>query len=85
MVAQLRRSATSVPSNIAEACGRSSQSDFLRVLHIAMGSAAEVEYQLLLSHDLGFLGDSDYHLQVKLVTEVKRMLASLMKKVKAEG
>lgn len=60
LISQMRRSCASVPANIAEGCGRNSDADFSRFFQIAMGSAAELEYHLLLSHDLGLLNDSYY-------------------------
>ena len=75
---QISRAAVSIPSNIAEGCGRHAIGDYVRFLHIAMGSASEVEYQLLLSHDLGFLPKSNYEDLDKNVVEVTRMLASLI-------
>jgi four helix bundle protein len=52
LTSQIRRSTTSIPTNIAEGCGRNTDADFARFLQMAMGSANETEYQLLLSHDL---------------------------------
>lgn len=76
---QLRRSAVSVPSNIAEGCGRDSEKDFARFLSIAAGSASEAEYQLLLARDLSYL-PADVHSQLDAnVNEVKRMLNSFIR------
>src|SRR5512134_1154325 len=61
LTSQLRRGSTSVASNIAEGCGRGTDPDFARCLDIAAGSASEVEYQLLLAHDLEILDSSPYH------------------------
>ena len=52
---QMRRSASSIPTNIAEGCGRGTDPDFARFLRIALGSASELEYLLILATDLGYL------------------------------
>lgn len=83
--AQLRRSCESVAANIAEGCGRSGDGEFARFLTIAMGSASETEYHLLVAKDLGYLESASYdHLRGSIV-EVKRMLTGLIQKVKAES
>ena len=84
LTSQIRRSASSIPANIAEGCGRRGNAELHRFLQIAMGSASELEYHLLLSRDLTFLGSVNYDaLQVQLV-ELKRMPAALIRKVDAE-
>ena len=83
LVSQIRRSAASIPTNIAEGCGKSTDADFNRFLQIAFGSATETEYHLLLARDLAILPDSLYvGLQNDLV-EIKKMLSSLILKVRS--
>jgi four helix bundle protein len=84
LVSQVRRSCVSIPANIAEGCGRGSDADFARFLQIAMGSASEVEYYLILSHDLEILTKAEYDRLTSDVTEVKRILTGLIKKLKAD-
>lgn len=85
LTSQLRRAAVSIGANIAEGCGRRSDGEFVRFLQIARGSASEVEYHLLLSHDLKFMDDSGFqNLQRKLV-EVQRMLTSLVSAIEQKG
>jgi four helix bundle protein len=84
LVSQIRRSASSIPANIAEGCGRRGNGEFHRFLQIAMGSASELEYHLLLSRDLKFLDAEAYQRLNGRVEEVKRMLASLCRKVDGE-
>lgn len=83
LTSQIRRSSMSIPTNIAEGCGKFTDADFARFAQIAMGSASETEYQLLLAHDLGFLATAKYEQLNVDVTEVKRMLASLLKTLRA--
>lgn len=77
LTSQIRRSSVSIPSNIAEGCGRSSRPDFARFLAIALGSCCELQYQLLLSRDLGLLGAHNYSVLHHEVIGVKRMLSGL--------
>ena len=60
LVSQIKRSSSSIPTNIAEGCGRKSDKDFSRFLYISFGSANELEYQMLLSKDLDFISAEDY-------------------------
>ena len=64
--------------------GRGSNADFQRFLHMAMGSASELEYHLLLSRDLHFLEGRDHDRVHTQIVEVKRMMASLIRKIEAE-
>lgn len=76
LISQMRRSAQSIPTNIVEGCGRSSEKDFLRFCHISMGSASELEYQLILSYDLKYINPSDFErLSSQLITLKKRLNA----------
>jgi four helix bundle protein len=82
LTAQMRRCCSSIPANIAEGCGRNSDQDFARFLQIAMGSASELEYHILLARDLGFM-TSEYHLQhSQTVVEIKRMLSSFIARLR---
>ena len=84
LTSKIRRASMSIPTNIAEGCGRNTDADFARFLQMAMGSASETEYQLLLSHDLGFLSKEHYDKLNVDVTEIKRMLAPLLKTLRAD-
>ncbi|HEV8573393.1 MAG TPA: four helix bundle protein [Dehalococcoidia bacterium] len=83
LTSQMRRCATSVPSNLAEGCGRASDSDFARFVEMAASSALELEYQLLLSRDLEFIDQPRYRGLHSATVEVKQMLASLIKTLRA--
>ena len=85
LTSQIRRSCASISANIAEGCGRRGEAELARFLQIAMGSASELEYHLLLSCDLGFLKTYDYQQLVNELLEVKKMLATFIKKLTAKG
>jgi four helix bundle protein len=78
LAAQLRRSSASIPANIAEGCGRSGDAELGRFMLIAMGSASELEYHLLLANDLDFLNAQDYQELSQRTQEVKRMLSTFI-------
>tara|TARA_B100002049_G_C15939612_1_gene315731 strand:- start:94 stop:450 length:357 start_codon:yes stop_codon:yes gene_type:complete len=79
LVSQIKRSSSSIATNIAEGCGRKSDKDFSRFLYISFGSANELEYQILLSKDLNFISAEDYE-KIQLQTEeIKKMLSALIK------
>jgi four helix bundle protein len=85
LTGQVRRSAASVPANIAEGCGRNGDAELARFLPIASGSASELEYHLLLAHDLKLLKTPEYEMLAREVTEIKRMLTSFIQKLRATG
>ena len=82
---QLRRAATSVESNLAEGSSRGSDADFRRFVQMAIGSASEVECQLLLARDLGFLSPADHSRMEADLQQTKRMLIRLSQKLMANG
>jgi four helix bundle protein len=81
---QLRRCSASVTANIAEGCGRRGNAEFARFLGMAMGSASELEYFLLLGRDLGYLSPDDYGPLAAEVVVMRRMLNGLISKVLKE-
>jgi len=85
LTSQLRRAASSIPSNIAEGCGREGDAELARFLRIAMGSASELEYELLLSRDLDYISLTSYTELSRDVIEVKRMLGGFHSDVAAQG
>jgi four helix bundle protein len=84
LTSQLRRSCSSIPANLAEGCGRNGDAEFARFCSIAMGSASEVEYHLLLARDLKLIPPKDYEAMAQRVTELKRMLTALFQKLTAD-
>ena len=84
LTSQIRRCAVSIAANIAEGCGKRGNGEFQRFLNIAAGSASELEYHFLLARDLGYLNETDYPPLNASVVEVKRMLASLARKVEED-
>lgn len=81
LTSQLRRAVTSVPTNIAEGSRRQGRQDYARYLNIAQGSAAEAEYLLILSRDLGYLSPAAFDRLASELDEVARMLHGLRSRV----
>ena len=71
---QIRRAASSIPTNIAEGCGRASNKDYAHFLQIAIGSASEVEYELLLAHDLEYINDEAFNKLTSETIAIRKMI-----------
>ena len=84
LTSQLRRASASIAANLAEGCGRSGDAEFARFCSIAMGSASELEYHLLLARDLKLFKPGDYEELAPRATELKRMLTALLQKLNAD-
>ena len=84
LTSQLRRSAVSIGANLAEGCGRRTSAELARFVKIAMGSASEIDYHLLLSHDLGFMKSNDFTRAASALTEVRKMLTSFLSSVEEQ-
>ena len=84
LTSQVRRCSASIGANIAEGCGKRGNGEFQRFLQIASGSASELDYHLLLARDLGFLHDDEYKKLVQDLTQMRRMLTSLLQRVNTE-
>ena len=84
ITSQIRRAIVSIPTNLAEGCGRGSDRDFAKFVQIAIGSASESEYLFMLSHELGYLNKEDFIDLNERVCEIKRMISSLIKNLHQE-
>jgi four helix bundle protein len=83
LISQLRRASSSIPANIAEGCGKSTNAELRHFLNIALGSANEVEYFLLLAKDLKYLPEEKFIELTTDINSIKAMLIALIGKVKA--
>jgi len=81
LTSQIRRAATSVPANIAEGSKRTTRKDYARFLNVAEGSAAELEYLMILAKDLGLIAANRSDALCAEIQEIARMLFGLRKKV----
>ena len=84
LTSQIRRCAVSIGANIAEGCGKMGNNEFHRFLQIAAGSASELDYELLLANDLGYLTRPDYSRIADELLQIRKMLSSLLRKVNIE-
>ncbi len=85
LTSQVRRACSSIAANIAEGCGRDSNGELRRFLEIAMGSASELEYHLLLARDLGLLPSTVHGELADCTIEVKRMLATFIRRLRSQN
>jgi four helix bundle protein len=81
---QMRRAAVSIGANLAEGCGRRTSSELARFVRIAMGSASELDYHLLLSRDLGFMAADEFTRASSALIEVRKMLTSFLNSVEEQ-
>lgn len=84
VTSQLRRAVMSIGSNLAEGCGRRTSSELARFVRIAMGSASELDYDLLVCRDLGYLKNEDFTRLSKDLIEVRKMLTSFLSAVEEQ-
>jgi len=84
LTSQMRRCSASIGANIAEGCGKRGNNEFQRFLQIASGSASELDYHLLLACDLGFLARIDHERLAGELSQLRKMLTSLLQKVQSE-
>ncbi|NLP56775.1 four helix bundle protein [Lutibacter sp. B1] len=82
LISQIKRASLSIPTNIAEGCGRETQKELLRFLYISSGSAHELDYLILVSMKLGFISKEAADSLLDEIQEIKKMLASLINKIK---
>ena len=85
LTSQIRRACASIPTNIAEGCGRDSSAEFARFLQIAMGSASETEYLILLAHDLKYLNDEQHFALIDIIVGIKKMLTALLRNIRSKN
>ena len=84
LTSQLRRAVVSIPTNIAEGCGREGDLELKRFLQIAMGSASESDYLILLAKDLDIINNHQHSELAQRITRVMKMLSSFIKKIRAD-
>jgi four helix bundle protein len=82
LTSQLRRAALSIPANIAEGCGRNGHAELARFLGIALGSANELDYHLLLAQDLGYIDPSQYEPLAAETRNITNMLAAFIARLR---
>lgn len=82
ITSQLRRASLSIPTNIVEGASRNSEKEFANFINIASGSAAEVEYLIEFSKELGYLNNDDFNTMNKEIISIRKMPSALYSKLK---
>ena len=85
LTSQLRRAASSIPTNIAEGCGRKTKKDLAHFIQIALGSSSEVEYQLYLAKDLNYINENTWQRLNNNVIEIRKMMFAFTNKLTPQG
>ena len=83
LTSQIRRAVSSIPTNIAEGCGRRTNAELTNFLNIASGSASEVEYEILLAKEIGYISTEQQNKWTREISEIRSMLAAYMKALKS--
>ena len=83
LTSQMRRSSSSIPTNIAEGCGRHSSTELKRFLIIAAGSTSELQYQFILSKDLGYMTETIFKELSDEISQIRKMIFSYCERLKA--
>jgi len=85
LISQIRRAAVSIPSNIAEGSARSSRKEFIQFLNISMGSAVELETQVIISKNLGYITEELFQKISDKVNKISKMVQGLIKSIKSKN
>ena len=85
LTSQIRRAVSSIPANIAEGCGRRTNAELANFLNIASGSASEVEYEILLAKEVGYITAEQCDAWTQEISEIRSMLAAYMRKLKTDN
>ena len=79
LISQIRRAASSIPANIAEGCGRRGNAELHRFLQMAMGSASELETELIIANRLGYLDESSFQVLIRELDRIGRLITGLVR------
>ncbi|MCF7911909.1 MAG: four helix bundle protein [Candidatus Cloacimonetes bacterium] len=79
LISQIRRCAVSIPSNIAEGAARNSNKEYIRFLNISAGSLAELDTQLIISNELGYINKESYNNFAEQISRISRLIQGLIK------
>lgn len=84
LTSQMRRSSASIPTNIAEGCGRDSKAETIQFFNMSAGSSSELEYQLILARDLHYMDEVNYSALSSELIDVRRMLIGFIQRLKTD-
>jgi four helix bundle protein len=82
LISQIRRSAVSIPSNIAEGASRNSKNEFKQYLYIALASGSELETQLIISKNLSYISEGSFNILLDKLISIQKKIQGLIKSCK---